>query len=182
MGEFVLVTGHPSLDLCNTRIGGAERLTHPGDLGEWMVAAGLVHRRLEVTTEDLHSVLLMREALRDALLHADREGVAHAVSSLLNGARVKIVVDCCTLDWRFVPDGMSTSCALVPLALDALEIARHAADRVRECAADRCEVVYLDTSRNRSRRWCSMERCGARAKASAYYQRHRGEHPPHAAA
>ncbi len=57
--------------------------------------------------------------------------------------------------------------------LDALELARDWSGRVRECAAPACPVIYLDTSRNRSRRWCSMERCGARAKATAYYQRHR---------
>ena len=57
--------------------------------------------------------------------------------------------------------------------LDALELVRDRPGRVRECAAPHCAYVYLDTSRNRSRRWCSMEKCGARAKASAYYRRHR---------
>ncbi len=44
--------------------------------------------------------------------------------------------------------------------------------RVRQCADDRgCGYLFLDTSRNRSRRWCSMESCGNRAKAHRHYQR-----------
>jgi predicted RNA-binding Zn ribbon-like protein len=45
-------------------------------------------------------------------------------------------------------------------------------DRVRECADDRgCGYLFLDLSRNRSRRWCSMETCGNRAKAQRHYRR-----------
>lgn len=44
--------------------------------------------------------------------------------------------------------------------------------RVSQCADDRgCGYLFLDTSRNRSRRWCSMESCGNRAKARRHYRR-----------
>lgn len=49
-------------------------------------------------------------------------------------------------------------------------------DRVSQCADDRgCGYLFLDTSRNRSRRWCSMESCGNRAKAKRHYQRSAGK-------
>jgi predicted RNA-binding Zn ribbon-like protein len=45
-------------------------------------------------------------------------------------------------------------------------------DRVSECADDRgCGYLFVDMSRNRSRRWCSMEACGNRAKAARNYER-----------
>jgi predicted RNA-binding Zn ribbon-like protein len=45
-------------------------------------------------------------------------------------------------------------------------------DRVRECADDRgCGYLFIDRSRNRSRRWCSMESCGNRAKVVRYLER-----------
>lgn len=61
-------------------------------------------------------------------------------------------------------------------------IARSAADllvspeleRVRECAGDDCDWLFLDASRNRSRRWCDMANCGNRAKARRNYERRRG--------
>jgi predicted RNA-binding Zn ribbon-like protein len=44
--------------------------------------------------------------------------------------------------------------------------------RVGECADNRgCGYLFIDTSRNHSRRWCSMESCGNRAKAQRHYQR-----------
>jgi predicted RNA-binding Zn ribbon-like protein len=42
---------------------------------------------------------------------------------------------------------------------------------VGECEGEGCSWLFLDTSRNRSRRWCSMEDCGNRAKARRHYER-----------
>ena len=44
-------------------------------------------------------------------------------------------------------------------------------DRVKICPADDCQWAFYDTSRNRSRHWCSMEVCGNRAKARAHRER-----------
>jgi predicted RNA-binding Zn ribbon-like protein len=46
--------------------------------------------------------------------------------------------------------------------------------RVRECDGERCTWLFLDHSRGRSRRWCSMASCGNRAKARRHYARARG--------
>lgn len=45
------------------------------------------------------------------------------------------------------------------------------ADRIRECAADDCQLVFYDESRSNNRRWCSMQRCGNRAKVRAHRAR-----------
>ncbi len=44
---------------------------------------------------------------------------------------------------------------------------------VRFCEAPDCEWLFLDHSRNRSRRWCDMTSCGNRQKARRHYQRTR---------
>ena len=69
-------------------------------------------------------------------------------------------------------------------ALDRMEwmVARSAADlltagnlnRVRQCGDAECGWLFVDTTRNRSRRWCDMNDCGNRAKARRHYQRLRG--------
>ncbi len=46
--------------------------------------------------------------------------------------------------------------------------------RVRECAREGCDWMFVDTSKNRSRRWCSMSLCGSRVKARRYYRRRKG--------
>ena len=45
---------------------------------------------------------------------------------------------------------------------------------VRFCEAPDCEWLFLDNSRNRSRRWCDMTSCGNRQKARRHYQRVHG--------
>ena len=46
-------------------------------------------------------------------------------------------------------------------------------EKVRECGEESCKWLFLDTSRNRARRWCDMSICGNRAKARRYYLRTR---------
>ena len=42
---------------------------------------------------------------------------------------------------------------------------------IRECAGHPCGWLFLDASRNHSRRWCSMAGCGNRANARRHYER-----------
>jgi predicted RNA-binding Zn ribbon-like protein len=59
-----------------------------------------------------------------------------------------------------------------PVALSAAGLLTSGERRaVRECAATNCAWLFLDTTRNRSRRWCDMKVCGNRAKARRHYER-----------
>lgn len=51
-----------------------------------------------------------------------------------------------------------------------LHVCRHGRARLRECAAEGCRVWYADTSRNRSRRYCSNA-CASRTTVAAYRAR-----------
>lgn len=54
---------------------------------------------------------------------------------------------------------------LASIARDALDLATSpAVTRVRDCANPHCGVLFLDNSRPGTRRWCSMDTCGNRAK------------------
>lgn len=66
---------------------------------------------------------------------------------------------------------------LWPAARSAAELlASPDLDRVGQCADDRgCGWLFFDTSKNHSRRWCSMESCGNRAKAKRHQARERVE-------
>jgi predicted RNA-binding Zn ribbon-like protein len=44
--------------------------------------------------------------------------------------------------------------------------------RLHACASDTCRWLFLDTSKNRTRRWCDMKTCGNRAKARRYSAAH----------
>jgi predicted RNA-binding Zn ribbon-like protein len=45
--------------------------------------------------------------------------------------------------------------------------------RLHACASATCRWLFLDTSRNRTRRWCDMKICGNRAKARRFSAAHR---------
>ncbi len=57
---------------------------------------------------------------------------------------------------------------LASAVIDTLALDR---SRIRRCEGERCVLLYYDTSRNRSRRWCDMAACGNRAKSAAHYAR-----------
>ena len=46
-------------------------------------------------------------------------------------------------------------------------------DRLRTCAADDCEDVLVDLSKNRSKRYCDTGNCGNRTNVAAYRARKR---------
>lgn len=62
--------------------------------------------------------------------------------------------------------------ALSELARQGIELfAPRERERIRECAADDCDWVFYDDSRSNNRRWCSMQRCGNRAKVRKHRAR-----------
>jgi predicted RNA-binding Zn ribbon-like protein len=173
LSSFPTSTGRPALDLCNTRLGEKDLLERPASLESWFVAAGLTDHAPRVTRGELEAARGLREGIRRALLESDGPALAGLAEDWLDRAPGCLRVEASTLQPRFAPAAGTSCCLLVGAVLDALDIARESPGRVRECAGERCPVVFLDTSRNGSRRWCSMERCGSRAKARAYYRRHR---------
>lgn len=65
---------------------------------------------------------------------------------------------------------------LAPVIWSAADIlAGPDSPRVRECANERCLWLFLDDSKNGTRRWCSMQSCGNRAKAHRHYLRQKGK-------
>ena len=67
---------------------------------------------------------------------------------------------------RLMPGNVTQ--ALSTIARDAVDLfSSPLADRIRICAADDCGLLYVDTSRPGTRRWCSMDWCGDRAKKRA---------------
>ena len=63
------------------------------------------------------------------------------------------------------------SAATVAALLRAM--ARPGWPRFKACRGDDCRWVFIDGSRNTSRRWCDMANCGNRAKMATFRDRHR---------
>jgi len=76
--------------------------------------------------------------------------------------------------WSWVSQNIDAP--LWPITRSAADLLTSDEERalVRECGADDCAWLFMDTTRNRSRQWCSMQGCGNREKARRHYQRMRG--------
>lgn len=139
----------------------------PGALGDWLAAHDLPHDAPEA---DLRANLTeAREAIR-AVLEEREDGESRLNTVLAKGVRrLRLAggrpesVD--TVDDPAALPGWTCAAAL----LDLLE---RRPDRIRKCANPNCILWYLDTTRNGSRRWHSMETCGNRAKAKRFHDRH----------
>ncbi len=88
-------------------------------------------------------------------------------------AHLRITPSSDSFDWDWSDTSEPLDQILWPIVRSAAELlTSKELDRVRQCADDRgCGYLFLDMSRNGSRRWCSMETCGNRAKAQRHYRR-----------
>jgi len=195
-----LIGGAPCLDFANTADWHAsenplERLTTYTGLVYWSWHAGILS---PVTAQRLlaKAAKRPREAeaaldravrLRDALYRifralAHEEGVDEEELSVLNAvlgeamARLRVVRQGDEFTWEWEGMEASHEAMLWPLARSAAELlTSEDHHRLGQCADERgCGWLFLDMSKNHSRRWCDMEDCGNRAKAMRHYRRERG--------
>ncbi len=88
----------------------------------------------------------------------------------MNGLRTP---DGC-LSWRFHRESAVPQ-LLGIVARDAVALlASERVTRLRLCAGSKCGWLFLDESRGKPRRWCSMSDCGNRSKARRAYARRKG--------
>jgi predicted RNA-binding Zn ribbon-like protein len=103
----------------------------------------------------------------DVPREADLDLIGDAAAS--GAARSRLVYDREGIGWSLPPDEDELERPLWEIARSAVELLTSGErDRIKECASATCEWVFLDQSRNRSRRWCDMSDCGNRAKARRF--------------
>lgn len=182
--------GEPlALDLANTRPlcpdGVHDLLEDATDTGIWVsaqldrigaVGGAEADRLNEQDAADLREA---RDAVRTALdpvRHGERPPPT-ALRRLNEIQRAAPAIE--EMRWRDgavraerVRDGTPGQRLAARFAEAAAELFRDpAVTTVRECAADRCVILFLPV--NPRRRWCSAEICGNRARVARYYQRHK---------
>ncbi|WP_328871404.1 CGNR zinc finger domain-containing protein [Streptomyces sp. NBC_00287] len=165
--------GEPlSLDLLNTRWiqDGALRdlLADTDGLAIWLASNDL-DGTCSADATTLRHLLQARDALKVAVDGSPKEA-APLVDAVLAHGRIRATL---TAEGPGeLPEFNSPTWAPAWLAArNYLTLLTTAPDRIRACAHDDCVLHFFDTSRNGTRRWCSMAACGNRAKASRHYAR-----------
>jgi predicted RNA-binding Zn ribbon-like protein len=152
---------------------GPDLFADAAGLAEWLERHGL---QADVRPDDPRTARDVREALRSLLLVNNGEPHDPRAPIVLERAARRA-----RLEPTFPPDGA----ALVPRAngVDAVVgrvlAAAFAAmidgswRRLKACPREACGWAFYDRSSNASATWCSMQVCGGREKAGAYYRRRR---------
>ena len=190
------VAGALCLDFVNT-VGGIrtgvhdDKLKSYDDLLAWGVLSGAIpdeqgnmlqsfgHRRPEMSTRTLAEAKALRESLHAVfaavLKHQPPnakafEFVNQRLGIAMSHARIRQSAE--KYEWAWdAPEALDAP--LWPVVHNAGELlAAGPLDRLRECASDSCGWYFLDPTKNRSRRWCTMSGCGNRAKARRFHDRH----------
>ena len=196
--QFDLSGGHLALDFVNSisRRDSPEKtvehLNTPRDLISFARQTGLLsssqaealernaESRSRAATQTLRNAIALREAaFRTLLSIAHKKAVAAEDVEPIDKAAIEalrhrhIVHADGGYEWRWNDDA-TLGRILWPIAQSAAELLTSPElKKVRECEARDCYWLFLDNSRNRTRRWCSMDACGNREKARRHYHRQR---------
>lgn len=141
-------------------------------------------RRPEEASQVLEKAIELREAIyrifsavaaKQSMAPDDLDILNRALSESLVWLRVTQTGDRFT--WAWSGNEAALDQMLWPIARSTAKLlTSEELDRVRECADDRgCGYLFMDMSRNRSRKWCDMRGCGNRAKVQRYRRRHEDE-------
>ena len=156
---------------------GRDDLATPGDAERWLGKHRIAMPAAGLTTADLHDLHGLRAALRGLLL-ANNGGESHAQDlRVLNrvvgesGLRPTFGPGC-MIDIEVPVAGFVASLAtIVAIVLQASSAGTWS--RLKACPQDACNYTFYDRTKNNSRTWCSMSRCGSQAKMRTYRARQR---------
>jgi predicted RNA-binding Zn ribbon-like protein len=136
--------------------------------------SGVIRR----TQTELESVRALRPRLRRFWTAASRDEAATLVNEILDEADARpYLTRHDEWDWHLHvtrPDAPLADRIAAEAAMAFLDLIRaDALDRLRICAADDCEDVLIDLSKNSSKRYCDTGNCGNRTNVAAYRARKR---------
>jgi predicted RNA-binding Zn ribbon-like protein len=154
---------------------GDDELTTTAQLNEWFERERFTGER-RGTAAELESVRALRPRLR-ALWHAaDDEAAAAIVNTMLEeGAALPRLVDHDGHGLHIHATRAAAPLAdrvMVEVAMAWVDVLRQdERSRMKRCAADDCEAILVDFSRNRSKRFCDVGNCGNRMNVRAFRAR-----------
>lgn len=174
---YHLSGGHIALDLTNTVSWRADpdrrtdRLDLPGFFPHWLEATGL--GAAGDVSGVVPEVKELRELVYSALMDDEPGPYLARFAQLLAAAHVRVVPST-TLPLRWSVPVTSAEDVLPALVLHTDELLRSPdVTRVGRCDGRGCAWLFIDTTRNHSRRWCRTDDCGNRERARRHYRKSR---------
>ena len=168
-------------DLVNSDLVNSDELTDVAAL-EVFLDKHQVEPRRPAAAADLHAVRALRPRLRAVWQAPDPESagsLAELVNELLrdSGARPRLTDHGGGWGWHLHvtgPDAPLEHRIAAQAGFAVADLVRLGeTERLRRCEAPDCDAVFVDLSKNRSRRYCDTGNCGNRQHVAAYRERRR---------
>jgi predicted RNA-binding Zn ribbon-like protein len=197
--KFQLVGGDVSLDFTNT-VGGKRGLStreylnsyadfvlwcQQGDLLDKSAAETLLRnaaRNPDESAATLQRAIALREAIYRifaALASGERPQTSdldHLNAELsTHHGRLRVASSRKGFTWTWTNEDGALDQPLGPIARSAAELltSPHLLEHVRQCEGDTCGWLFVDSTKNHSRRWCVMSECGNVAKVRRFRMKNR---------
>jgi predicted RNA-binding Zn ribbon-like protein len=193
---FEYIGGDLAADFTNTRSGrytgvGHEHSQTYADLAEFARQGGALkpseakrllaaaERHPERATQIHRRGVALREAIWSAFARiatekdpAPRDVEVIGAEAADAGAHARLTRAGRGFGWEW-PETDDLARPLWPIARAASDLLTNEGDRalLRECSDDTCAWLFVDRTKNHTRRWCEMETCGNRAKQARLRQR-----------
>ncbi|WP_433497396.1 CGNR zinc finger domain-containing protein [Sphaerimonospora sp. CA-214678] len=158
----------------------ADELASPAELSMWLRERGLIEDGDRAVDEDLVMAARLREGLRRVLRHHHDAGpydLPEDLDAALAELPVRVTLAVGTPGLRPALTGVAGGLARIAASIPAAH-SEGTWRRLKVCAQNTCQWAFIDSSKNRSRSWCSMRVCGNRTKTRAYRARRRAEGSP----
>jgi predicted RNA-binding Zn ribbon-like protein len=196
--DFEFIGGALCLDFTNTLGRGVttdtEHLERYQDLVRWGLQAELLDARqagrlcdaAHSSPSEAEAVLERALELREVIYRIFAAGVRGTVPEPADLAALNAALADAMARSRLtpVPDGFAwgwedteeLGALLWPVARSAAELLTSSETKLlKECGSDTCEWLFLDSSKNKRRRWCDMRSCGNLAKVRRHRRRRKAE-------
>ena len=163
-----------AIDLANSLdvVSGEEYLNNEDAVGVWLQGRGIQTPR-PPTERDVTGLRRLRAQLR-IVMEGSEEEAEEALDKIVADASVRPRVTFSKGEWRLghVPgaDGLVDRVAAIAITGLAAALSESGRERFGVCSKEGCRDVYLDASKNHSRRYCS-DSCSNRANVAAFRAR-----------
>jgi len=160
---------------------GKDGLREPAQLAAWFATHGLMPVSVSDSDASTRQATGVREAIRELILANSGFAPDPSAETILRQAwkeaRPMVVVD--DRGAQLVPEVSGVAGNLGILLIAMYEATANGTwRRLKACRDEGCQRAFYDTSKNHSGKWCSMARCGNRAKVRRYRERRRLEDRP----
>lgn len=185
--KILTIGGRPWINLVNTTFikdnKNIDLLTSKPDILNWLIENNMVNQNINENVIKDELVILLKELrmLSKEVLNSIQSGgelsksIKNKIKKYINDTNITVdfLDNDKNIDLAYIGKTIKDNVTynIINDLVDTLK--RYDTKRIRQCYHENCICYFLDISKAGKRKWCDMETCGNRKKASNHYQKYK---------